>query len=131
MKRRLSAAQSNNDFAQLGITVEDLRAITTLEARKKLGKGELSSIVFAKKASQAFMTDDKKARVLSGEEIGISLTQTTPHLVGWLVFTYKLNDSEIALIKNQHREMKRPLSNHFDTVHLRGLHFRISVGNPT
>ncbi len=66
------------------ISIEDLQEIEILENRKKLSKGELSSIVFAKKIRQAFLTDDQGARKLAETILDKKMVQTTPQLFGWL-----------------------------------------------
>ncbi|UXD71080.1 hypothetical protein MUK51_07240 [Sphingobacterium faecium] len=89
-------------FTACNITIEDLQEIEILENRKKLGKGELSSIVFAKKAKLAFMTDDKKARKLGIEILGKEFVQTTPHLVGFCFYKRYLLDGDFGHLINEH-----------------------------
>ena len=76
-----------------------------LERRKRLGKGELSSIALAMKTNQAFMTDDQKARKLGKEVIGNDKVQTTPHLLGWLFFEGKLLDVDKEDIVAEHKQL--------------------------
>ena len=59
---------SQKRFTAYNITIDDLQEIDVLNSRKKLGKGELSSIVFAKKTRQAFLTDNTRARKLGNEQ---------------------------------------------------------------
>ncbi|MDI9331926.1 MAG: hypothetical protein QM527_11585 [Alphaproteobacteria bacterium] len=62
LMQRLTQEQARGGFAAHSCDIGDLQAIKLLESRKKLGKGELSSIAFAMKINQAVITDDKKAR---------------------------------------------------------------------
>ena len=90
-------------FMNCTITIDDIQEIEILENRKNLGKGELSSIVFAKKTKQAFLTDDKKARTLAKEVLGSEFVQTTPHLVGFCFYKRYLLDSDFKVLIAEHR----------------------------
>ncbi|HWV66724.1 hypothetical protein, partial [Chitinophaga sp.] len=90
-------------FTNCDITIDDLQEIEILQNRKNLGKGELSSIVFAKKTRQAFLTDDKKARVLAQKVLGNEFVQTTPHLVGFCFYKRYLVDSDFNLLIAEHQ----------------------------
>ncbi|MDR3454603.1 MAG: hypothetical protein P4L96_17690 [Rhodoferax sp.] len=72
LMRRLTQEQGRGGFAAHSCDIGDLQVIKILESRKRLGKGELSSIAFAMKIGQAVITDDKKARKLS-EDSGHAL----------------------------------------------------------
>ncbi len=87
-----------------------------LERRKKLGKGELSSIAFAKGTGQAFLTDDQKARKLALEVLP-GQVQTTPHLFGWLLFEGTLNDSDSASVIAEHEQVNLPLGQYFKEIY--------------
>jgi len=84
------------------ISIEDLQSIMALEKRKALSKGELSSIVFAEKTRQAFLTDDQAARKLSEFRLGSKNTQTIPHLFGWLSYNQKILDNDKDIIIQEH-----------------------------
>jgi predicted nucleic acid-binding protein len=96
-----------------------------LEKRKTLSKGELSSIVFAKKTKQAFLTDDQAARMLSESHLGCEQTQTTPHLFGWLSYNQKILDNDKAFIIQEHElnTTKIRLSKYFEEVFNRAREF--------
>jgi len=96
-----------------------------LESRKRVSKGELSSIAFAKKTRQAFMTDDHGARKLAERSLEMGMVQTTPHLFGWLFFTGKLLDSDKAAIVEQHNEVGRPLERYFEEMYQTALSYRL------
>jgi predicted nucleic acid-binding protein len=91
-----------NLFPSYSISIDDLQSIMSLEQRKALSKGELSSIVFANKTQQAFLTDDQGARKLSESYMGLENTQTIPHLFGWLSYTGKILDNDKATIIQEH-----------------------------
>lgn len=106
------------------LSIDDLQEIEILEQRKRLGIGELSSIAFAKKINQNFMTDDSKARKLGGLVLGIKRVQTTPHLVGWLFYKRELIDSDFSVIISEHKNYNRPLSQYFEKAYHESLRIR-------
>ena len=124
--RRLTKEQSLGGFVAHSCDIADLQAIKLLESRKRLGKGELSSIAFAMKTGQAVITDDKKARKLA-QDSGHALAQTTPHLFAWLIFNGRLSDSDRAMIIDQHKSMGRPLAPHFETAYSMALQCRLNA----
>ena len=83
---RLKKEQRRGHFSPFSCEIEDLQSISLLENRKRLGKGELSSIAFSNKIRQSFITDDNKAKKLA-ESVGVSSVQTTPHLLGWRIYS--------------------------------------------
>ena len=93
--------------------------------RKRLGKGELSSIAFAMKIGHAVITNDQKARKLAAA-VGRVLVQTTSHLFSWLMFTGKLGDSDKALVIQQHEEMELDLATHFEQAYTLALKCKIN-----
>ncbi len=101
-KRLLTERRKGTNFVDYHLDIEDLQELGILENRKNLGKGELSSIIFAKKTRQAFMTDDKKARDLAETVMGNNMVQTTPHLLGWLFYSNILIDSDKKDIIEEH-----------------------------
>jgi len=94
LKSRLRAARLESAFETHSLDIADLQTLEILENRKRLGKGELSSIAFAIKTQQALLTDDQKARKLAREVLKKSIIQTTPHLFGWLFFINYRFDEE-------------------------------------
>lgn len=101
--------------------------IELLENRRKLNKGELSSIAFAKKTRQAFLTDDQKARQLAEEVMEPRMAQTIPHLFGWLYFTYRLNDADKDLIINEHKKLNLILAKYFEEMYQKTLAYRLTL----
>ena len=125
LQSRLQAAQIESDFTSYPLDISDLQTVALLENRKRLGKGELSSIAFSLKTRQAFLTDDQKARRFSRDILHESATQTTPHLFGWLFFQNQLIDADKETILREHREMKRPLCKYFEQAYLEACRCRL------
>jgi predicted nucleic acid-binding protein len=126
LMERLEKEQARGAFAAHSCSISDLQAVELLESRKRLGKGELSSIAFAMKIGHAIITDDKKARKLA-ETSGHALTQTTPHLFAWLIFKGYLGDGDRATVIEQHQAMERPLAPHFDAAYSMALQCRLNA----
>lgn len=126
LMRRLAQEQGRGGFAAHSCDIGDLQAIKLLESRKRLGKGELSSIAFAMKIGQAVITDDIKARKLA-EDSGHAHIQTTPHLFSWLIFKGRLGDSDKGTVIAQHKAMGRPLAPHFETAYEMALQCRLNA----
>ena len=91
----------------------------------RLGKGELSSIAFAKKAGLAFMTDDQKARKLGWLVIARNRIQTTPHLFGWLIFSGELTDSDKDPVIAEHEEYGGRLRPYLEATYREALRIRL------
>jgi len=117
LQGRLRAARESGQFKDYSISIDDLAAVSSLQARRRLSLGELSSIAFAASIRQAFLTDDQKARKLAVETLAQQRVQTTPHMLAWLYFTGHLTDADVAPLIEQHEQMKRPLRPHFKTAH--------------
>lgn len=124
LQQRFKEARKNGQFKDYHLELEDLQEIEILERRKKLGKGELASIAYAKKINQAFLTDDQKARKLASTVLSNHLVQTTPHLLGWLFFESLLSDGELEPIIEEHNRYNRPLEPHFIKMYERALDYR-------
>ena len=127
LMRRLRKEQGLGAFKSHSCDIGDLQDIKVLESRKRLGKGELSSIAFAMKIRQAVITDDVKARKLA-ENSGHTLAQTTPHLFAWLMFKGHLGDSDRQTVITQHQAMERPLEPHLNTAYEMAWQCRLNAG---
>jgi len=112
------------------LEIGDLQDVAVLENRKRLGKGELSSMAFARKIRQAFLTDDQGARKLAAEVIDREKVQTTPHLFGWLIFHTRLGDGDKEGIIEEHKRFKRPLAPYFEEMYLKALQYRLMATVP-
>jgi predicted nucleic acid-binding protein len=126
MRIRIKNAMAKGDFIQNSITIEDLQEVEILQKRRKLSKGELSSMVFAKKTGQAFLTDDQKARRLASTYMDLNKVQTTPQLFGWLFYISVLSDSDKTEIINEHKKMDRPLEKYFNDIYMWALECRLA-----
>jgi len=125
LKNRLRRRINDGKFPEYPISIEDLQDSNLLSNRKKLSKGEISSMVFAKKTRQAFLTDDQGARHLAEGFIGLENTQTIPHLFGWLTYNGNVLDSEKEMIIKQHKEMNGTLEKYLAEVYFLALEKRI------
>jgi hypothetical protein len=114
----------------LPIDVEDLQEVAVLEARRRLSKGEISSIVFSKKSLQAFMTDDKKAAILARTILPGHRVQSTPHLLAWLIFTARLQDSDKDAIVAELTSLSRNLNPHLEEAYREALRCRLMAQQP-
>src|SRR5712692_651663 len=128
LQRRLQQEQLKGDFQACTLAVEDLQDVSILESRRKLSKGELSSIAFAKKIGQAFLTDDQKARKLAEGLLALSV-QTTPHLLGWLFFSGRLSDGDKKTVIDEHMSLAGTLSPHFEVIYNESLRCQLLQRN--
>lgn len=119
---RLRLEQANSRFTAFSSDLSDLEAL--LETRKRLGKGEISSIAFAMKFGQAILTDDQDARKLA-TEFGNEVVQTTPHLFSWLIYIGRLGDADKDTVITQHRELDGILEKYFEEAYTLALRFRL------
>ena len=126
---RLSKEHDSYTILSCSLDIEDLQDVAVLESRRKLSKGELSSIVFAKKTNQAFLTDDQKARKLGETELATQMVQTTPHLFGWLFYTGALIDGDKDSIIDEHESQKRPLRQFLETMYMEAMRCRLMSRN--
>lgn len=128
-ERLLAERERREQFKDYHLDIEDLQKVEVLEKRKNLGKGELTSIIFAKKTRQAFLTDDKGARELAEQVITDGRVQTTPHLLGWLFYKNILADSDNASIIEEHskfrREKRGNLSRFFTEMYERAYEYQL------
>jgi predicted nucleic acid-binding protein len=117
-RNRLRTGDKKHIFRKETLTIEDLQDVNILKARRNLGKGELSSIAFARKANIPFTTDDIAARNLGEEILGSNRVFTTPRILGWLYYNRFLTDSCQNNIISQHKQNKRPLSVIYNEVYM-------------
>ena len=129
LKNRLKEETRLKRFECFGLSIDDLQDIEIMEKRKKLGIGELSSIAFARKINQSFMTDDQGARKLASEIIGSSRVQTTPHLLGWLFYKRVLIDSDIKVIIKEHEDNNRTLRRFLEEAYTESQRIRMMENN--
>lgn len=130
LQQRLVIERSKGEFASYALDLEDLQEVEVLENRQRLSKGELSSIVFAKKTNQAFLTDDQKARVLAADVLSRDRVQTVPHLAGWLFFSGVLVDHEKDVVIAEHRQFGRPLAPYIEAMYVEACRCRWLSSTP-
>ena len=82
------------------------------------------------KIRNAVITDDKKARKLA-ETSGHHLTQTTPHLHAWLIFTGRLTDADHSLVMSQHKAMGGSLEPYLQEAYDLALQCRLNATRVT
>jgi hypothetical protein len=128
LKRRLRQEQTAGRFETHPCTIDDLQAIGLLADRRALGKGELSSIAFALKIGQGFLSDDKKAFSLAVDR-GVAATQSVPDLLAWLVFTGSLSDTEALGAIEEHKALARSLASKLDDARERALIYLKSLSS--
>lgn len=116
---------NNGQFQSYHLDIEDLQEVEILQRRKNLGKGELTSIAYAKKTNQAFLTDDQGARNFAEKILGSDKVQTTPHLLGWLFFNSLLNDEDVNLIIEQHQKYNGKLESYFMEMYRKALDYKL------
>jgi hypothetical protein len=124
LQNLLKREMQHGKFKNYHLDIEDLQEIEVLQKRKNLGKGELSSIVFAKKTYQAFLTDDRGARNLAEKVLTHHNVQTTAHLLGWLFFECFLSDGDLNRIIDEHKLHNGNLEEYFIVMYYRALDFR-------
>ncbi len=125
LQDRLRAERTSGWFGDCSLDISDLQDVGILDKRMRLGKGELASIAFAKKAGLAFMTDDQKARKLGASVMPRDRIQTTPHLFGWLIFSGELADSDKEPVIAQHEECGGQLRPYFEETYREALRCRL------
>lgn len=117
LKTRLEKEISIKKFKVYGISIADLQEVEILNNRRNLGKGEISSIAFAKKTGKlSFITEDQSARKFSREIVKVN-TQTTSHILGWLFFEGYLLDGDLQYIVDEHKSFNGPLEKYFKEVY--------------
>jgi predicted nucleic acid-binding protein len=107
------------------ISIQDLQAIEILSKRKRIGKGELSAIVFALRTRQAFLSDDNGAIKLALTELDLNLVQSTSLLFGWLFFNGQLMDHQKEQIILELEDHGRYMRKHYEEAYHRALQYRI------
>ena len=113
------------------IAIQDLQAIEILTNRKKIGKGELSSIVFAIQTRQAFLSDDKGAIKLALTELDSKMVQSTSLLFGWLFFHDHLADHQKEQIILDLETHGRSMRQDFEEAYNHALQFKLMAQNNT
>lgn len=127
LQRRLKQERKRGQFQDYHLEMDDLLEVELLERRRNLGKGELSSIAFARRTRQAFLTDDQKARRLAEQVMETRMVQTTPYLLGWLFYIGILMDHDMDRIIEEHESLEKriPLTGFFEAIYMRSLEYKL------
>ena len=127
LQKRLRNALRENQVAKYEIDLEDLQDIEVLRNRKKLSLGELSVLVFARKTSQAVLTDDRGAQKLARAILAAADVQNTAHLYAWLYLTSLLGDGDLQQIQADLLVYGRSLDPHLALYHVEAQRCRAMV----
>lgn len=125
MQAKLRMELVKGKFSSHNLSLSDIQDVSILRARKNLGLGELSSIAFAKKINQNFLTDDQNARKLASQVLGGASVQTTPQLFGHLIFKGSILEVEVEEIIAEHKESGRPLEKYFRYFYEEAMRIRL------
>ena len=117
LRRRLRAARTDGLFPDHELTVEDLQEAAVLRLRRRLGAGELSAIALAKRFRIGFQTDDDRAEKLAVDVLTRENVQTTPHVLGWLLFHGHVADHHVDTIVQEHTAAGRNIATRFRSTH--------------
>ena len=120
LQGRLKSCLSKGDFKVCEIQLQDLLIPPLLSHAGRIGKGEISAIAFAYRTRQAVLTDDQKARRIA-TDAGVTIVQTTPHLLGWLIYSRFLFDHDYKTIVTEHISMEGTLKPHLENAYHMGL----------
>lgn len=129
LRSLLKREQLQGQFTAYHLELEDLLDIEVLQDRMNLGKGELSSIAFARRTKQGFLTDDQGARKLAETALSEKQIQTTPQLFGWLIYEQFLTDGDKNTVIEQHTNFGRPLKKYFEIMYECALEKRLMETN--
>jgi hypothetical protein len=128
LRRKLTAAISNQQIRVHSISLEDLLEVELLENRRKLGRGELTTIAFAKTTRQSAFSDDKRARSLATAVLGPARAQWTAQLLGWLCYNGRLVDHECKAVEGELAAYGRSMSPHLENAYRSALHAKLLDG---
>jgi hypothetical protein len=115
--QRLAAGQG---FTLESVTLDDLQAVASLPESRKLGKGEITALALARKLRCAVLTEDQGAR-RAAPKAGAGPAQTTPQLLGWLLYEGELTDSDVHVVISEH-EARIEESRGRLTIYLHGIY---------
>lgn len=127
IKTKFRRLLTSGKFSRQTLTIEDIQEVEVMRASKKLGRGELASIAYAKKIGQSVLTDDRKARTYAKEILGSDRAQTTPHLFGHLILKNLITETEVEGIIQDHNACGRPLEKYFRECFLYALQIRLMM----
>ena len=125
LRNRLRERMKNGEIRFWDIDLEDLHELAALEERTAMSKGELSSIVFAKRTAQSFLSDDGQAKKLARLVLAESAIQDTPHLCAWLCIHDAIHESDEQTIRAELAALNRALEPHLHNAFLKALEYKL------
>ena len=131
LRERFRKEHERRAIPSYKIAIQDLQAVEILANRKKMGKGELSSIVFAIRTRQAFLSDDKGAIKLALTELDNTMVQSTSLLFGWLFFHDHLVDYQKEQIISDLETHGRNMRQYYEEAYNHSLQFKLTAQNNT
>ncbi len=116
------------DVTTLTVDVNDLREIARVDLVRRLGRGEIAAIALARKIRGAFLSDDRAAYRIACDAFPEQPSQTTPQLVGWLVYVGELTDGDFEIVVREHNDAtgRSTLSAYFRKTYQMALHHRLA-----
>lgn len=131
LRERFRKEYERRAIVSYKISIQDLQTVEILANRKKISKGELSSIVFARQTRQAFLSDDKGAIKLALTELDSTMVQSTSLLFGWLFFHSHLADHQKEQIILDLETLGRNMRQHYEDAYNHSLQFKLMTQNNT
>jgi hypothetical protein len=129
-RQRLAEGRS---FSEAPMSVRDLQAVAALPEVRKLGSGEVATLALARNLRTAILTEDQAARK-AAPRVGVGPAQTTPQLLGWLLYEGELTDGDVATIISEHEasieENRGRLTVYFHAVHAEACRCRLLLAQP-
>lgn len=98
---RARLAAGNQGFSREATSLADLQALAVIPACRRLGRGEIAALALARRLRSAVLTEDRGARKVA-PLVGVELAQTTPQLLGWLLYEGHLSDSDVSDVIAEH-----------------------------
>ena len=127
LRTRLRARMVEGEIRFWDIELEDLQEVVALEGRKAISKGELSSIAFAKRTVQSFLSDDGQAKKLAKSVLSESAIQDTSHLCAWLCIHDAIHETDEHTIRAELATLKRVLEPHLRNAFLKALEYKLMI----
>lgn len=98
-----AALRSAGVLSEQPVSIADLQALAGRPEAGRMGKGEIAALALALRMRKSFTTDDQGARRAS-VALGAGAAQTTPQMLGWLVYVGELTDGDVLTVVAQHEE---------------------------
>ena len=110
------------------MSLEDLQTVASRSEARKLGRGEIAALALARKLRCAVLTEDRGAR-RAAPKVESGPAQTTPHLLGWLLFEGELTDGDVPVVISEHESRieanRGRLSQYLRRIHVEACRCRL------